>query len=94
VDASGGWDAAVDKGLAEGNWIVQRLVDPARIRLPFLIDGRVEHTEVTTMVCPFVVRGTVRAIAARTSIPGGGMVLVGAGEPGSSAGLRTAFTVG
>lgn len=88
------WDAAVDKGLAEGNWIVQRLVDPSRIRLPFLIDGRVEHAKVTTMICPFVVRGTVRAIAARTSIPGGGMILVGAGEAGSLAGLRTAFAVG
>ena len=72
--------------------LLAHLSDPRR--LPFLIDGRVELTEVATMICPFVVRGTISGIAARTSVPGGGMVLVGAGEPGSAAGLRTAFTVG
>ena len=72
--------------------LLAHLSDPRR--LPFLIDGRVELTEVATMICPFVVRGTISGIAARTSVPGGGMVLVGAGEPGSPAGLHTAFTVG
>lgn len=86
-----GWATVIHKGLDEGNWIVQRLVEPAPIRLPYLVDERVVHVDAKVMICPFVIRGAIGGIAARTSVPGGGMVLVGAGEPGSSAGLRTAF---
>ncbi|HEY0699390.1 MAG TPA: hypothetical protein VGD43_16445, partial [Micromonospora sp.] len=82
------WAARVDKALADGNWVVQELVDPPRERLPFLADGELVFADVISMTCPFVFMGRVTAIAGRTSVPDAGRILVFAGRKGSTTGIR------
>jgi hypothetical protein len=85
------WKGHVDKGLNEGNWIVQEIVNPPRVSLPYLERGALVQAEALSMACPYVVQGKVSGIGGRTSVPGGGRILVGAGVEGSQAGIRTAF---
>jgi hypothetical protein len=85
------WKGQVEHGLGERNWVVQELVQPPTVRLPFLDGDDIVWADVISMSCPFVLLGQITGIAIRTSVPGGGRILVGAGLRDSAAGARTAF---
>lgn len=87
------WAAQLDRGLGEGNWVVQELVAPPRVSLPYMEGGELVWADVLSMPCPFVVRGKICGVVGRTSIPEGGRVLVAAGMSGSQAGIRTTVCV-
>lgn len=88
------WRGHVERGLNEGNWIVQEIVAPPSTPLPYLERGELVWADAMSMACPFIVAGKVSGVAGRTTVPGGGRILVGAGREGSKAGIRTAFHLG
>jgi len=88
------WKAHVERGLNEGNWVVQEVVEPPLERLPYLdAGGTLLWADALSMACPYIIRGEVGGVAGRTSVPGGGRILVAAGAEGSQAGIRTACRV-
>jgi hypothetical protein len=88
------WSTHVARALADGSWIVQEMVTPPRVSLPFLENGALVWTDVLAMTCPYMIQGRIGGIAGRTSVPSGSRVLVGAGVKGSQSGIRTAFCLG
>jgi hypothetical protein len=88
------WSARVAHALADGSWIVQEMVTPPRVSVPFLENGALVWTDVLAMTCPYMIQGRIAGIAGRTSVPSGSRVLVGAGVEGSQSGIRTAFCLG
>ncbi len=74
-EARNAWGQHLVAAVLSDDCVVQRMVEPSRATLPYLVDGALTRSTVGVVTSPVVLRGAVSSLCARTSVPGATEVL-------------------
>jgi hypothetical protein len=76
----GAWDAALERAVRDGNWIVQQRINVRREVFPICDDGRLVERDMLVDFAPYLFRGRVAGYLTRLSATGLANVTSGGGQ--------------